>query len=214
MVPPVSRATIARSWDATASARGVVLAVDPTVTDAYTRPGQYVEIGGGEDPAIYAMARGPSRSRGELELLVKKRARIAGLEAGAEVQISMPVGAGFPVAEVQGRPAILVGVGTGIAPLRALLHELDAPSTLYYGHRDEPEFAYGDELDKMTEVIRVASAPGPDWRGLVGRVQDALRDRPPPRLAGAVAFVCGPEEMVVEVKGWFVDRGVDAFVNY
>jgi NAD(P)H-flavin reductase len=193
--------------------------VDRAVTDAYIRPGQYVELALDGETAFYAMSRGPTRSRGELELLVRTSgdgfgAALAALPVGTALDVSMPVGAGFPVEDVRERPVILVGVGTGIAPLRALLHELDAPSRLYYGHRAEADFAYGRELDEMSEVIRVVSNPAPDWRGLVGRVQDALRDRPPPRLAGAVAFVCGPEEMVDEVRAWFTDRGVEAYVNY
>ena len=115
----------------------------------------------------------------------------------------------------KGAPALLVGTGTGVTPLRSLLQ--DAAHTgdtrglwLVFGVRQEADMLYEAELSALAGAnanVRVEytlSRPAAGWAGRRGYVQTHVRD-----LYGELAargegaphvYICGLERMVSSVR--------------
>jgi NAD(P)H-flavin reductase len=196
----------------------------PAIEIAHHAPGQFLTLAASTPVAI---ASAPGHG---LELLIKKDGTaheiLGGLGAGAVLDVDGPSGHGYPLARHAGRDLVLLGAGSGIAPLRAVVQAVldDRPRWgavhVYYGHREPDEFAYRREAAswqaagvRLTEVV---SGAAPGWTGARGRVHDALAAAPP-RLDAAVAYVCGMAEMVADATRTLARLGVraeDVFRNY
>lgn len=189
---------------------------------AYQIPGQYAQIRHGEmKPGFFALASAPGQS--QFEFLIKKGSPLAdalvAVLPGQTLSISLPQGKGYPLAQAQGRDVFLVGVGSGLAPLRALLQQLLKDRANYkrlallYGCRSANAFPYSTELDAWAtqgvDVTRVCSQPAVGtWEGPVGRVQQILLSRKPAIAADSVVFACGMKPMVEDVKAAVAQLGV------
>lgn len=117
-------------------------------------------------------------------------------------------------------PAIYVGTGTGLAPLRAMLEEElrrpdGPPQLLLFGCREEVDVLWADELAEWSarharfrfEVT--LSRCDASWRGRRGWVQHHLAELVPPRMP-AHLYVCGLSKMVTEVRRTLKEElGVD-----
>lgn len=189
-------------------------------------PGQAVLIGspGGElRPFSIAGAPEDARHDGYLELLVgletDARSRpFVTLEAGALVDVDGPIGTfTFPQHPLERRFLFIAG-GTGIAPLRAMLHRALRVAHdsigLLYSARTPDEFAYEAELRALASTGQidfrqtVTRWPEPQWSGARGRIDRAtlgqlLRD------TRTLCFVCGPPLLVAEMPGMLVELGVE-----
>lgn len=136
------------------------------------------------------------------------------LVEGDEVEVEGPMGKGFDLAGYKGRNVILMGVGTGIAPLRSLWlalvrdrHEFGEIS-IYAGFLSAMHHLLTDELESLAEhdiKVSVSLATGHgDWNGPVGYVQHALaEDKPSPEntvvcLAGMSVMVDACTETLLE----------------
>ncbi|MBX3190787.1 MAG: FAD-dependent oxidoreductase [Labilithrix sp.] len=113
-------------------------------------------------------------------------------------------------------PALFVGTGTGVTPLRSMIRDALAsgdasPMTLLFGVRREEDRLYLDELEALEKAhphfraIYTLSRGGPSWGGFTGYVQThveslwralAVAD---PSQAPHV-YVCGLERMVGAVR--------------
>jgi NAD(P)H-flavin reductase len=192
--------------------------------NAYTVPGQYVQVQAGDNkPGFFAIASGPGEQT--IELLVKRGSpsadAIAQKKRGDSLDVSTPVGKGYPLDAARGGDVFLIGVGSGIAPLRAVMHAILKERSAFkrvvfiYGARTGCAFPYLSEFDawaaKDVEIHKVCSQPvANSWNGRVGRVQDALLWRETPVDAGSSAFVCGMKSMVEDVKNAFGKLGLPA----
>ena len=128
------------------------------------------------------------------------------MRRGDAIGVRGPFGAGWPVAEADGRDVIIMAGGLGIAPLRPVLYALRAARHRYgrvvvlYGTRSPDDVLFGRELETwrrrfgMDVRITVDHAK-PDWTGEVG-VVTALLARIPIEPRRTTAFVCGPEVMM------------------
>ena len=113
-------------------------------------------------------------------------------------------------------PALFVGTGTGVTPLRAMMRAAlaRAPKTplwLLFGARYEEDILYRDEMeafaasDPRVRYVVTLSRPGDGWKGARGYVQahvpSLLRDldAASPEARPHV-FVCGLERMVKSVR--------------
>lgn len=112
-------------------------------------------------------------------------------------------------------PSLFVATGTGVAPLRSMLHAAlhagsRAPLWLLLGVRGEEDILYKDELEALARehanvrFLATLSRAGEGWAGRRGHVQvhvpalyEALSaaSQTPPH-----AFVCGLDRMVGSVK--------------
>lgn len=187
-------------------------------------PGQHIRLappGAPELAASYSIASAPDPSfPGQFELAMSLSATpelLAGLVPGRTLLVSEPRGA-F-VWEPAPGAALLLGIGTGIAPLRAMLQAAlrtapVAPVGLLLGARTEEDVLFHDELARLAErqpLFRfepTLSRASEAWTGARGRVQDHL-----PRVVAAIDaarfFVCGTKTMVDESVACLGRLGID-----
>ena len=141
---------------------------------------------------------------------------------GTSVELDGPIGT-FLYPDRLTEPAVLfVAGGSGIAPLRAMLHEaLGAPEapevSVLYSARTAEEFAFDDELTSAcrsrggfaTRRPRRAK-PARMWQGSRGRISRAQLEAVVARPDDTLCFVCGPEALVHEVPRMLGEIGVAA----
>jgi CDP-4-dehydro-6-deoxyglucose reductase len=183
-------------------------------------PGQWVNVGLpalGEKRA-YSIASAPDGSP-RFELAVT---RVDG-GPGSSYLHDLPVGAVLPVDGPQGfftrppgdeGPALFIGTGTGIAPLRSMLKAALAngsptPVWVLFGNRHEADILYRSELDKLESLphfraIYTLSRAPDGWTGRRGYVQDHVPElwAELERVAGRPphAYICGLADMVSAVR--------------
>jgi len=174
--------------------------------------GQFVMMGipGVKDPApaYFAIASSPGETD-HYEFVIKRGSGMANylseLTPGAEVEVEGPMGKGFDLAPYKGSNVILMGVGTGIAPLRSVWRSIidDRDSygdvTIYAGFLTPLHRLLTDELEALAghriEVKVSLDTGDDDWDGPIGYVQDELlADHPDSKnsvvcLAGMSAMV-------------------------
>jgi dihydroorotate dehydrogenase electron transfer subunit len=128
--------------------------------------------------------------------------RLCELRAGDGVWTLGPLGRGFtPPGE--GRRAVLVGGGVGIAPLAILQDELAGSVTVLLGFRDRAH-AQGAAL---LDGARVATDDGSTGHhGLVTELLAADLERDPE----AVVYACGPPGMLESVRALCAERDTPA----
>jgi CDP-4-dehydro-6-deoxyglucose reductase len=197
----------------------------PAVEELHYRPGQYLDVMLSEGRRrSFSIASAPGDGR-HLELHVR-RASTTGftaqlfdsLRTGALLRIEGPLGQ-FWLRTESPRPPLMVGGGTGYAPLRAMLRQLIATRdrrsvTLYWGARDEGglyEHAWLSELARTRAgfryrpVLSDAAAAGAGMRH--GLVHEAvLADHPD--LSGFDVYASGPPAMIEAIRANFIARGL------
>ncbi len=117
-------------------------------------------------------------------------------------------------------PLLLIGGGTGLAPLLCIIrhvieNSLGRDMTLYWGVRAERDFYAEATLAALArrcpqfKAIPVLSEPSDAWRGRRGWVHEAaLFDIPSPQ--GYEVYASGPPAMIAAVRRDFSGRGVPA----
>ena len=181
---------------------------------------------GGSERHPYSIAASPEDARRALclELLIGVDAHGAPgphltLKRGAAVDVEGPFGSFvFPSAPGERRFVFIAG-GTGIAPLRAMLHHaLEIPHDeigLFYSARTPDEFAYESEFRALARQgrieLRQTVTRGADggWSGARGRISRAelallVHD------AATLCFVCGPQALVTEMSALLPELGVSS----
>ncbi len=174
-------------------------------------PGQHVELVTSSParriPYSVASFQRPT-SPAELELAVAidgARELLAEIEAGAALFVSPPRGT-FVWRPAPGH-SLLVGIGTGVSPLRAMLQAALAHDPLHrisllYGARNEAELLWGDEFRKLASAHAsfqfepTLSSASANWQGRIGWVQAHLEGLAAPLLPALTAYVCGHPTMV------------------
>jgi len=179
-----------------------------------------------ESKRPYSIAVGPHEAarNGRLEFLVGLGTdgvpgpHLPSVGAGEEVEIEGPIGT-FKYPDRVDEPAVLfVAGGSGIAPLRAMLHEalgMEQPPrvNVLYSARTATEFAFDDELTALAQEGRIrywktaTRETRPTWQGGQGRISraqlEAVVDGP-----DTLCFICGPEALVHEVPRMLGELGI------
>jgi NAD(P)H-flavin reductase len=117
-----------------------------------------------------------------------------------------PFGKGYPVDSLEGKEALVVGGGVGLAPLRALLYALFARTdslkriSIKYGARGQAELLYRRMYEDWAKRAKVdftisIDRPEPGWTGRTGVVTTLLKNSDIDR-ANSKVFVCGPSIML------------------
>jgi len=192
------------------------------------RPGQHYDVrltapDGYQTQRSYSIASPPERL-GEIELTVE---RIPDGEVspylhdvlmpGDQLEVRGPIGGYFVWDVSLGGPLLLVGGGSGVVPLMAMLRHRAAqqgtlPARILYSSRTAEDVIYRDELDGMAAADRTfepfytftRQAPA-GWTGY-GRRIDAtmLAEVMRPFDRSALAYVCGPTLLVESVANALV----------
>ena len=140
------------------------------------------------------------------------------LRAGDELELRGPIGGWFVWEGTEGGPLLLVGGGSGIVPLRAMLRHRAATRQPHPGapactrSRSLDDIIYREELQDSGDGVEVRFAltrswPD-DWTGHRGRVDDALLDAVTwaPSEMPAI-YICGPNGFVEAISRQMVARG-------
>ena len=183
--------------------------------------GQHVvlrpDLPGGE-ASYFSIAAAPNQA-GMRELTLASRNEselLACAPLGATVTIEGPFGE-FTLRKAPG--SLLVGAGTGVAPLRAIAHAAlasddDTPLVLLAGNRTSGDLLWHRELLVLASehprflYAPVVSQPEPSFSGRQGYVQDHLPEMSNGLPAGFRAYCCGSTRMVSACRDVFGKLGV------
>jgi ferredoxin-NADP reductase len=190
-------------------------------------PGQHVDLrltaeDGYQAQRSYSIASPPERPElvitveriddGEVSPFLTEEAR-----PGDKLELRGPIG-GYFTWSASLAPLQLVGGGSGIAPLMAMLRHRAAngtrgPARLLYSSRTRDSIIYRQELERggdpaLSVVFTLTREVPPDWSGPHRRVDAAmLRELAFPPQASPDIYVCGPTPFVESVANALVGLG-------
>jgi ferredoxin-NADP reductase len=144
------------------------------------------------------------------------------LMAGDKLELRGPIGGYFTWEEGDGGPLLLVGGGSGMAPLMAMIRHRaaagsDVATRLLYSSRSYEEVIYREELETLAsrdaslEVIHTLTRSTPEgWAGYDRRIDAEMLAEVGWTLdESPLAFVCGPTSFVEGVADALVGLGHD-----
>jgi ferredoxin-NADP reductase len=135
------------------------------------------------------------------------------LRLGDELELRGPIGGYFVWEQSLGGPLLLVGGGSGVVPLRAMLRHhraigSDVPTRLLYSARTRADLIYRDELAGFDARITLTREQPEGWDGYTRRVDRALvEDVAWPAEDRPLVYVCGPTAFVETAAELLVTLG-------
>ena len=183
-------------------------------------PGQHVDVrltaeDGYQAQRSYSIASAPGGTRIELTVERLDDGEVSPylteeLRLGDQIELRGPVGGYFVWEPDLGGPLLLVGGGSGVVPLMAMLRhraalDSDVPATLLLSSRSWEDVIYRDELTRLDggscRVVHTLTRAQPDgWTGYARRVDaDMLQSVGPAAAERPQVFVCGPTPFVEAV---------------
>jgi len=203
---------------------GIFLRLPPAEIFSF-EAGQYVDIllPGGRRRS-FSIASPPHDAR-PLELHIRRVAGGAFTDGlftqdplHALITIEGPLGH-FGYRSDSAAPMLLVGGGTGLAPLKSIVrhvlhNRLGREMTLYWGVRTQRDLYAHVELEALARCHPnfsyrpVLSEPDAAWNGLTGWVHEAVRSDAVP-LDVPDIYASGPPEMIDAVNREFIRDGAD-----
>ena len=210
----------------------VVLRTPPNSSFGFL-PGQYIDvIGPGGIRRSYSIANAP-RDNGHITLHIRK---VPGGEMSAYwfeqakqndlLRFEGPLGT-FCLREMSATHLALLATGTGIAPIKAILEELQQDPeaykfeqiNLYWGGRYLHDLYWEPAFTQIPLTFVPVLSREPNWDGKAGYIQDAaLSDALP--LKNSVVYACGSEAMIRDARADLLRAGLpsgnffsDAFVQ-
>lgn len=132
------------------------------------------------------------------------------------LRLNGPLGTFF-LRDIEGKDLIFLATGTGIAPIKAMLEDLEATQkidqaksvTVFWGGRCEQDLYFDvQKISNKFKYIPVLSRSKEDWVGQKGYVQDVATELMP-NLENAVVYACGSEKMIFSAKKKFLKSGLD-----
>ena len=186
--------------------------------------------GGYRAERSYSIASPPEQT-GEIELTVELLADgevsgylAEGVAVGDRLEVRGPIGGYFVwPGEPAAPPLLLVGGGSGVVPLMAMLRhrqrlELRTPAALLFSVRTPAEVIYRAELAAMAQadptftlLLDYTRQAPPGWTGYQRRPDDAMLAEVVGQFAQAPqAFVCGPTGFVETAANGLLAAGLPA----
>lgn len=195
-------------------------------------PGQHVDVrltaeDGYRAQRSYSIASAPDGERVELTVERLEDGEVSPyladeLRTGDKLELRGPIGGYFTWEAADGGPLLLVGGGSGVVPLMAMIrHRVmigsQVPTRLLFSSRSFEDIIYRDELmrlgaaDNALSVVHTLTRTQPaDWTGYRRRIDEAMlsavawspAERP-------LVFVCGPTRLVEAVASTLVALGHD-----
>ena len=138
------------------------------------------------------------------------------LRPGDELELRGPIGGYFVWEEKLGGPLFLVGGGSGIVPLRAMLRHhaavgSDVPARVLVSARTLDDVIYREELEAFDTHVTLTRGWPDGWTGHRGRVdRPLLHELAWPAADDPLVYVCGPTGFVEAVASTLVDMGYAA----
>lgn len=130
------------------------------------------------------------------------------LKCGDRIDITGPLGNGFPIERAEEKRVFLIGGGIGIPPMVQLERALEQAGA---AKSVVPVLGYRDELflteDFSGECV-IATEDGS--AGTKGNVLDAIRER---NLEADVIYACGPTPMLRALKEYAHQEGIECWLS-
>lgn len=217
--PTIHQAKVIRIIDETPIVKRFFLQM-PQSAEFQFEAGQFIALNIGEGESTirryYSVASAPY-SDGTFELCISFKPGGAGSSAlweqiteGASIGVDGPYGK-FTLPESLPNELCFIATGTGIAPLRSMIHHIfnsgkhTGPITLISGNRSEIDNLYATEFEKLQseqpdfKFIPTLSRPSPSWKGKTGYVHEVYKrefaDHRP-----CMFFLCGWHDMLKESR--------------
>ena len=143
------------------------------------------------------------------------------LVAGDRLELRGPIGGYFVWDVDDGGPVLLVGGGSGVVPLMAMIRHRAAvgsgvPMRLLYSVKTLGDLIYRDELGELAgrgdgfEAVFTLTREQPEgWPGYTRRVdRELLAEIGWPATESPLAYVCGPTGFVEAVASALVESGL------
>ena len=139
------------------------------------------------------------------------------LQFGQSVEGLGPMGR-FVISDQPESAIVLVGTGSGIAPLKSMILELveknrdQRPITLYWGMRYAADLFWLDEFQDIVEANEnfffypVVSKPEPEWNLSTGHVTDLLSIHTFPADAGY--YLCGSKQIIEAIQQFLLAKSI------
>ncbi|GAA4502530.1 FAD-binding oxidoreductase [Hymenobacter ginsengisoli] len=185
--------------------------------------------GGYQAERSYSIASPPEQV-GEIELTVELIADgevsgylNEGVAVGDQLEVRGPIGGYFVWrGEPSAPPLLLVGGGSGVVPLMAMLRHrhllgVHTPAVLLFSVRTPDEVIYQAELEAMAQadpsftlLLDYTRQAPPGWAGYQRRIDAAMLAEVVARFGPATpqAFVCGPTGLVEAVADGLLAAGL------
>jgi ferredoxin-NADP reductase len=194
-------------------------------------PGQHVDVrltaeDGYQAERSYSIASAPEDTRVELTVERIDDGEVSpylteDLQPGDRIELRGPIGGYFVWEPSRGGPVLLVGGGSGIVPLMAMLRRRaavgsDVDATLVFSSRSWEDVIYRDELgrldgDGLRVVHTLTRSQPPDWQGYARRVdREMLAEVGPAPEQRPQVYVCGPTPFVEAVANALLALGHEA----
>jgi ferredoxin-NADP reductase len=192
------------------------------------RAGQHVDVrltaeDGYQAQRSYSIASAPDGTRVELTVERIADGEVSPyltdeLRAGDRIELRGPVGGYFAWEPSDGGPLLLVGGGSGVVPLMAMIRlrasaGSDADTRLLLSSRSWDDVIYRDELERLrgdglAVVHTLTRSQPPKWDGYTRRVDaDMLAEVGPDPAELPRTYVCGPTPFVEAVADSLVRLG-------
>jgi ferredoxin-NADP reductase len=192
------------------------------------RAGQHVDVrltaeDGYSAGRSYSIASPPGADRLDLTVVRLDDGEVSPylttvLDVGDQIELRGPIGGYFVWDGDDTRPVLLLGGGSGVVPLMAMLRHhaalrSDAAMHLVYSARTLREVLYISELEELASphravTITVTGEAPPGWAGHRGRIDGRLLEEVAwPPADGSCCYVCGPTPFVEAVADALVTLG-------
>lgn len=169
-------------------------------------PGQFVQVslpGYGECPISIA-----SYNPKYLDLTIRNVGNLTqaihGLKKGDYLYLRGPYGSGYPMIDLRGKDLVIIGGGTGVAPLRSVVEYVEAHPheyrnvQIFLGFRNEERLLFRECIDKWCRCFETSvtlDTCTKSWKKDVGPVTTLL-EKTKFNKERAIVLTCGPPVMI------------------
>ncbi len=144
------------------------------------------------------------------------------LMVGDQIEVRGPIGGYFTWQVSQGGPLLLIGGGSGVVPLMAMLRHRAAehantPTRLLYSVRTPSDVIYREELEalchqdsgRLDVIYTFTRQQPPGWNGYARRIDaEMLREVAGPLGTSPLIYICGPTLLVESAANTLVGLGI------
>lgn len=135
----------------------------------------------------------------------KGTAEFASYKAGMDIEITGPLGNGFPL-DREGT-ALIVGGGIGVPPMLELSKQLPGKKIVVMGYRNSQMFLK-EQFEETSDAVYIATEDGSF--GTRGNVIDAMKAND---IKADVLYACGPMPMLRALKAYAQENKMEAWIS-
>ena len=146
-----------------------------------------------------------NRLRIVYRIVGKGTAEFSSYKEGMDMEITGPLGNGFPL----DRPgtALIIGGGIGVPPMLELSKQLPGQKIAVMGYRDSQMFLK-EQFEEAADAVYVATEDGSF--GTKGNVLDAIKAN---AIQADVLYACGPMPMLRALKAYAEENQMEAWIS-